>query len=334
VQSFGQGKMSAFHVHLHKGRELVIRNPVSASDATIRSCGLLNCDRHRLLLMLLTLALACGVAHASALQKNKTAPNPAPPLIKRTSTRQEVRRMGYGGTVTVVGAPVGSIVIEGWSKSEVEITAEIELNAPTEADFERLGAVNNYFLDSDVNHLKILTTGMHDKPFMRRVAKDFPKALLGLPWRIDYHLRVPASTDLEIHAGSGTVSLKGVDGAIVFTSPQSEATLTLLGGLFRSVVALGKINVTIPSRSWRGSGVDIQLAAGDLTVELPPGFSGDIDASVLRSGRISNGYVGLEALDGTVMNERVVHARAGVGGASLRFIVGDGTISIKKKTEE
>ena len=313
----------------------MIRNPVSASDATIRSCGLLNCDRHRLLpLMLLTLALACSVAHASALQKNKAAPNPATPLIKRTSTRQEVRRLGYGGTVTVVGAPVGSIVIEGWSKSEVEITSEIELNAPTEADFERLGAVNNYFLDSDVNHLKILTTGMHDKPFMRRVAKDFPKALLGLPWRIDYHLRVPASTDLEIHAGSGNVTLNGVDGAIVFTAPQSEATLTLLGGLFRSTVALGKINVTIPNRSWRGSGVDIQLAAGELTVELPAGFSGDIDASILRSGRINNGYVGLEALDGTVMNERVVHARAGAGGGTLRFMVGDGTISIKKKIEQ
>ena len=92
--------------------------------------------------------------------------------------------------------------------------------------------------------LKILTTGMHDKPFMRRVAKDFPKALLGLPWRIDYNLRVPASTDLQIHAGSGTVTLSGVEGAIVVTAPQSDATLTLLGGLFASTVAIGKVNVT------------------------------------------------------------------------------------------
>lgn len=234
----------------------------------------------------------------------------------------------------MVGAPLGSIVIEGWNKNEVDITAEIELQAVSESDFDRLAAVNNFILDEDTNHLSILTTGMHDKSFMRRVAKDFPKALLGLPWRINYRVRVPNSTDLEIYAGRGAVGLSGVEGAITFSASQTDATLTLTGGIFRATAALGKMSISIPSRSWRGSGVDIQLAAGELTVELPAGFSGDIDADILRTGRIVNTLPGLEAREKPGLTDRAIRARAGAGGATLRFAVGDGTIYIKKKTEE
>ena len=285
--------------------------------------------------MLIGFTLLC--ANASTLaspQKNKAPALPTGPLLKRTTTRHEVRRFGYGGTLTVVGAPQGSITIEGWARNEVDVTAEIELHAASESDFDRLATVNSFIFDEDVNHLRILTTGMHDKSFMRRVAKNFPKALLGLPWRIDYHIRVPISTDLEINAGSGVIGLSGVEGAITFTAPQTDASLTLIGGTFTATVALGKVSVSIPSRSWRGSGVDIQLAAGDLNVELAAGFSGDIDADILRSGKIANTCPGLEARAQPGLTERIIRARAGAGGATLKFTVGDGTISIKKKIED
>ena len=285
------------------------------------------------MLLGLTLLCASAVTFASP-QKRKPVAIPTGPLLTRTTTRHEVRRFGYGGTFTVVGAPQGSIVIEGWTKNEVDVTAEIELHAAAESDFDRLAAVNNFIFDEDVNHLRILTTGMHDKSFMRRVAKDFPKALLGLPWKIDYHIRVPVSTDLEINAGSGTVGLSGVEGAIVFTAPQTDASLTLTGGIFTATVAIGKVSVSIPGRSWRGSGVDIQLANGDLSLELPAGFSGDIYADILRSGKIAIAFPGLEAREKPGITERSIRARAGAGGATLKFTVGAGTIYIKKKIEE
>ncbi|HXM36938.1 MAG TPA: hypothetical protein VN920_17205 [Pyrinomonadaceae bacterium] len=287
----------------------------------------------RILLLGLTLVFASAVTFASP-QKTKAVPIPTGPLLTKTTTRHEVRRFSYGGTFTVVGAPQGSIFIEGWTKNEVDVTAEIELHATSESDFDRLAAVNNFIFDEDANHLRILTTGMHDKSFLRRVAKDFPKALLGLPWRIDYHIRVPVSTDLEINAGSGTIGLSGVEGAIIFTAAQTDASLTLTGGIFTATVALGKVSVSIPGRSWRGSGVDIQLANGDLSVELPVGFSGDIDADILRSGKIAIAFPGLEAREKPGVTERSMRARAGAGGATLRFTVGDGTIYIKKKIEE
>ena len=269
-----------------------------------------------------------------AFQKSKTVnANPAL-LLTRTTTRHEVRRFGYGGTVTIIGAPKGSITVEGWSRSEVEVTADIELLAESEGDLNLLAAVNTFVFDEDTNHLSLLSTGTHDRVFMKRVAKDFPKRLLNLPWKIDYRLHVPTSTDIEITAGSGGIKLAGVEGAVRLSATESETMLTLTGGIVSATIAAGNVRVVIPVRSWRGSGADIRLAAGDLTLELPAGFNGDIDADILRSGKIVNSYEDLQPREKPGLTDQIVRARAGAGGASFKFAVGAGTLYITKSTSQ
>ena len=251
-------------------------------------------------------------------------------LLTRTSTRRETRRFAYGGTVTLIGAPRGSVTVEGWSRNEVEIVADIELKGPTEADLDQLALVNTFVFDEDLNHLSVLTTGTHDRIFMKRAAKNFPKKLLNLPWKIDYRLRVPANTDLEINAGHGPVKLLGVEGAMRVSATESETALTLSGGVVSATVTAGAITLTVPSRSWRGSGADIRIASGTINVDLPPGFSGDIDAEVLRNGKIVNTYDGLASREKPGITERTVRARAGAGGPYFKFTVGDGIVNIRK----
>src|SRR5918996_17809 len=89
-------------------------------------------------------------------------------LLTRNATRRETRRFSYGGTVTLIGAPRGAVTIEGWARNEVELVAEIEIKAPTEADLDHLVAVNSFVFDEDMNHLSVLTTGTHDRAFMKR----------------------------------------------------------------------------------------------------------------------------------------------------------------------
>lgn len=281
--------------------------------------------------LLLLISPSFVVSSASAQQQNAT--NPAP-LLTRTTTKQETFRLGYGGTVTIIGAPQGSITIEGWPKSEVAVIADIELKADTEEDLNRLATVNGFMLDEDLNHVRILTTGTHDKVFMRRAAKNFPKKLLGLPWKVDYRIRVPAVTDLEINAGRGPINLKGVEGTIRMSATESETELTLSGGTVSITVASGKVALRIPVRSWRGGGADVRVATGQLGVELPAGFSGDIDAEILRVGRIENSFAELQSRERPGLTERVVRARAGAGGPFFKFTVGDGTIRISKPVSQ
>lgn len=281
------------------------------------------------------LALCCCAAttHAqSGVRAKPTPPPPAPPALTRTTTRHETRRFPYGNTLTIYGAPTGAITIEGWQRSELDVTADIELHADTEADLARLAAVNNFVLDEDAIHDRVLTTGTHDRRFMQRVAKDFPKRLLSMPWKIDYHLHVPASVDLEIYAGQGPVSVNGVEGAIQLNAGTSDATLTLTGGDVLATIASGSINLRVPVHSWRGRGVSLHLARGNITLELPVSFNGNIDATVLRNGRIDNQHPGITPRERTTPTERNLQSSAGSGGAPFTLEVGDGQIIIKPIT--
>ena len=257
---------------------------------------------------------------------------PSGPVLKRVTSRHDLRQLGYGGTLTVTGAPEGTITVETWQRNEVDISAEIEIRGTSEDDLNQLAAFDTFFVDSTANHLQVMTTGTHDRVFMKRTAKKFPKNLLGIPFRIDYKFKVPAYIDVEINAGTGPVAISGVEGAISFTAVRTDARIDATGGVVRAVVAAGSVKLNIGARSWRGVGANIQLASGELTVLAPAGFNADIDATILKSGSIENG-MGVVALRDTLSSAQSIQGRAGAGGAHLVFTVAEGKILLKTATE-
>ena len=279
-------------------------------------------------LFALTLFLA---APAAVPQKKKQVPPPREPQLVRTTVKHEQLRFAYGGTVTIVGAPDGSISIQGWPRNEVSISADIQLRGDSEQDLAQLAAVNGFIIDDEANHIRILTIGTHDKEFMRANAKKFPKTLLGLPWKIDYKIRVPMSTDLDISAGRGPITLSGVEGDIRLSATESETKLNLSGGVVSATVAKGTLSLNVLEKSWRRGGADLRVAFGEINVELPAGFNGDIDAEILRTGQIVDGYGGLESREKPGITAQKMKARSGSGGAFFQFTIGDGTVNIRKQ---
>jgi hypothetical protein len=293
---------------------------------------------HAILLALAALALTTHARVASSQSGRQPKAEkpaaaqaaPAPAALKRTTTRRESRRLGYGGSVTLYGAPEGSVTVEGWSKNEVEITSEVEQTADTEENLTWLAALNTFEVDEDLNHVRVLTVGLHDRKYAKRAARGLPKHLAAMPWKIDYKVKVPAAVDLEINAGRGALVVSGVEGGLRINAGGGgrDSLLALAGGDVEATVASGPVRVRVPARSWRGQGLRLRLASGDLTVELPAGFSGDVDAEVLRGGRVENDFAGLAPRERTKPTERSLQARAGNGGATLSFTVGDGTLRL------
>lgn len=251
--------------------------------------------------------------------------------LKRTATKHESLSLSYGSSITILGAPIGSITIEGWNKGEVDITAEIELQAATEEDLAKLAVVNGFVVDEDFNSIKILTVGTHDKDYMKRTAKNFPKNLLGLPWKIDYKIKVPAMCDIDINIGRGAIDLKGVEGAITINAAESDATMALTGGYVRATIGRGKIDINLSARSWRGVGTDIKLGTGEMNLAFPQSFNAYIRAEVLRIGKIENNYPTLKPEKLTKATDKSIQGVAGTGGTTLKFTVGDGTLRINQK---
>ncbi len=250
------------------------------------------------------------------------------PLIKRTSYKTETVEFGVAGTVSIIGTPQGSITVEGWAKNVVEITAEVEMQAETESDLTELAKINGFAIDDDLNHIRITSVGTHDKNYLKRVAKKFPKRLLGLPFKIDYVIRVPAYSDINIDGGNGDLNLSNVEGTMRINFLESNAKLNLIGGTIFATVGKGDVAVVVPNRSWRGRSVDVQLASGTMTVQLPLNLNANIDAEILRDGRIENVLTVLKPRDRTKFTEKSIQAKAGNGGAALNFTVGDGTLKL------
>lgn len=277
--------------------------------------------KNRKLLRFCSLAIFICLTAAVSFAQNK-------PLVKRTTYKTETVDFGAGGTVSIIGAPAGSISVEGWQKNQVEISADVEMQAATEADLAELVKVSGFVIDDDFGHISITSVGTHDKDYLKRVAKKFPKNLLGLPFRIDYRIKVPVYCDLQIDGGVGDFNLSNVEGMMRINFLESNAKLNLLGGLVSATIGKGDVAVVIPYRSWRGRSVDVQLASGTMTVQLPLNLNANLDATVLRAGKVENALTNLKPRDRTKFGEKSIVATAGSGGAPLSFTVGEGQLKL------
>lgn len=252
-----------------------------------------------------------------------------PTLVKRTIYKTDKFDFGVGGTLSVAGAPNGSIRVEGWSRNEIEISAEIEINAQTEADLNELAKVTGFMLEESMGRTGIMSVGTHDKAYLKRVSKKFPKTLIGLPFKIDYVIKVPRYCDLQIDGGKGDLYIAGVEGTMKINYLDSNATLNLVGGGVFATFGGGTVAVSVPTRSWRGRFADIQLATGTMNVSLPPSLNADLDATILRTGKIDNTYADLKPKTRKdTFTDKLIAAKSGTGGIPMKFTVGDGTLNI------
>lgn len=250
--------------------------------------------------------------------------------VKRVISKTDKLDFGAGGTLTVIGAPKGSIRIEPSSRNEIEISAEITLEAANEADLTTLESVTGFVLDESVGREVITSVGTNDPKYIKQTAKKFPKRLIGLPFTIDYVIKVPRYCDLQIDGGVGDITVSGIEGVMRINSLQGNAKIDLIAGGLNGTFGKGNVFITMPNRSWRGDVIDIALATGEMDVYLPVNLSAELDASILHTGKIENGLVDVKPRVRTVkFTEQSIAGRAGGGGVPMKFTVGDGTLRLK-----
>lgn len=249
-------------------------------------------------------------------------------LFTRTKQTSETVEFGSGGTISIVGAPLGSVQVEGWNKAEVEISAEIIVQAANESDLDTLAAVCGFTIDDGMAHLRINSVGTNDKKYLKKVMKKFPKRLRGAPFTINYKIKAPNFSDLIIDGGHGDLNISAVEGTMRISFVKSNAKLNLIGGTVQATIGSGDVDVTVATRSWRGRFAEIKLLQGNLNVWLPQNLNANLNASVLRTGRIDNSYKLLTPMKKTKFTEKDMQAKAGNGGADLSFTIGDGILRI------
>ncbi len=272
-------------------------------------------------------AFAISIPFAAVLAT--IAQNPQP--VKRTMSKTDRFDFGAGGSISITGAPNGSITVIGSSKNEIEIIAETELEAANEADLAKLAEVTGFVTDESTIRTSIVTVGAHNKFGQKKLPKNFPKNLLALPFRVNYVITVPRYSDLEIDGGEGDLSVNGVEGSMRINFIKSNANIEIIGGNTYVAVGSGSLDIAFGIRGWRGRSADIQIGTGDMNISLPSSISAEIDAAVLKTGRIENTIPDLKPRERKVpFTDKSIIAKAGVGGAPLKFTVGDGILKLER----
>lgn len=254
------------------------------------------------------------------------------PAVKRSVTKTDRFDFGAGGSIAITGPPVGSIkVVPNDQRNEIEITAEIELQADSEADLDTLAKLTGFVTDESTIKVSIITVGVHNKFGLKKLPKDFPKRLASMPFTIDYTIKVPKYADLEIDGGKGDLAISGIEGSMRVNFLESNAKVEIVGGNTFLMIGSGTLSVDLGPRGWRGRFADIQIANGDMTVRLPSNLSAEIDASIAKNGSIENLLTDLKPRDRKVpFTERSIVAKAGVGGSPLKFLVGSGKMRLER----
>jgi DUF4097 and DUF4098 domain-containing protein YvlB len=134
--------------------------------------------------------------------------------------------------------------------------------------------------------------------------------------------------DLRAHTGDGAIKLDDVNGALDVDTGDGSISAS---GTFTSVHARsGDGGVTIHAATGSAAAADWDIVTGDgsVTLELPDGFSGELDAHT--------GDGGIRLRDVTVsnatgeMSKHTVRGTLGAGGKTVRLRTGDGSITLRR----
>jgi len=256
-------------------------------------------------------------------------------VLKRTTTKTDTIPVGAGSTLSIMGAPIGSVTVNVVQGNDVQISAEIEVQAANEADLAGAAVLTGYLTQESLGKLSIVSIGRDTRRKFSDAEKKLIKRLAALPYRIDYTIGVPRYTNVEINAGEGDVTLDGDEGDHRINVLTGKVNVTVKGGSLAATVAKGELKINVPPSGRRGLNIEASVVAGDLSITIPENLSGEIDASILRNGTILNQIPALKVRDRKLpFTEKLVQARAGAGGPAIKLTVGDGSLWLKRWVQQ
>ncbi len=224
---------------------------------------------------------------------------------------REVREMTISSVrpLTVDGGQNGGISITGEDRSDVLIRACVQAWGSSEEGAR-----------TSVGNIRIGTVGT-----IKAESSAADKN-----WSVSYQISVPRSSDLNLTANNGGISISGVDGTSEFTTKNGGIKISNLSGNVKGRTTNGGVKVMLSGTSWRGTGLDVQTTNGGVKISMPANF-----AALVETGTVNGGFVsdipGLQAdreeLRGRRGPAKISTALNG-GGAPIRISTTNGGVNI------
>ncbi len=205
-------------------------------------------------------------------------------------------------SLAVDAVPNGGIRVVAWDRDEILIEARVQVWDEDEDDAVR-----------KAEGIEILTSGGTVRAESR----------YGDNWSVSYRIKAPREIDLQLESRNGGISVAGVAGELRIETRNGGLTLDSVAGDVVARTHNGGVNVELAGGSWVGSGLDVETRNGGVELEIPEGYSAELETGTVN-GRIRIDF------PVTVSGEigRSLSTTLGSGGAPIRVKTTNGGVRI------
>ncbi|MFN0141671.1 MAG: hypothetical protein ACKVQW_16485 [Pyrinomonadaceae bacterium] len=214
------------------------------------------------------------------------------------------------GTIRVDGRQNGGISIKGDDRSDILVRSCVQ------AWSESVESAK-----SKLSDIKINTSGT-----IKAEGSDDNH------WSVSFELIVPRSSNVNLTAKNGGISIYGIDGDAEFVTQNGGVFLSNVAGNFKGRTTNGGVYVKLSGSGWKGSGLDVTTTNGGVNIHLPENYAANIETATVNGG-FSTDVPALKQLrdeSDDKWGHRPVKINTSLngGGASVRVVTTNGGVRI------
>ena len=131
---------------------------------------------------------------------------------------------------------------------------------------------------------------------------------------------------LTLRSVNGGIGIDDFRGTATFHTTNGGVTLNNVGGDLRGETTNGGVTVDVTGDHWDGSGLDVQTHNGGIRLNLPKGFSAELEAGTTHGGISIDFPV---TVQGRIRSH--LETTLGSGGPKLRAVTTNGGVTIRQR---
>jgi hypothetical protein len=221
------------------------------------------------------------------------------------ATVDETRPLAAGGTLSLENTN-GEVSVTAWDEARV-----------------RIEAVKHAGSERALEELQVEVTGEGDRLSVRTRA---PRAArwMGGATRVDYRLRVPRTTRVQVENVNGPVEIRGVEGALDASTVNGSVQVAGAAAEVEASSVNGGVDVSLARVAPDGRS-RLKTTNGTVRLTLPRDASADVEAGTV------NGSVGCDFdLADARKGRRRLEGRIGSGGARFELRTVNGSVHVDR----
>lgn len=208
-------------------------------------------------------------------------------------------------TIVIESSRNGAVEVRGWDGPGIEVHARIQSHARTQAEaLEKVRAVRLELSPSRI----------------RAVGDDERSG------GVSFEVLIPRRSGLEVATYNGPLAVEGLNSVMNLSTENGPLSLVNVGGDVTARLTNGPLHVKLSGDRWQGAGLDAETVNGPVNLEVPEGYSAELEIGT-QNGPFRNDFpLTVQAVD----FPDKVRVTLGDGGPPIRVVTTNGPVRLRR----